>query len=441
MVDVILFFPKTGMDSMVQLPLSILCVASTTRDYDLLLIDERIESNAMDKVEKKSSGAICIGVSVMTGRQILNGLKVSKIAKNHTRVVWGGIHPTLEPNQTLDNKNIDIVVRGEGELTFPEVVKALEADSDLSRVRGIGFKERGQKKIITEDRDFVDTNVLPDIPYDILNVEKYITQREGFRRCLNLQTSRGCPHDCGFCINPVYNKRRWRGLVAGNIVDKTEKLKERYKLDGIIYQEDNFFVDMKRVTQFCQLMRERYLDIGWKANCRISYLIDKDLSFFDMLEKSGCKVLQFGVESGSDRILEILKKRITTKQIIVVNRKLAKTNIECRYNFMIGIPTETREEIEMTLRFIDVLKRENRNLESCFLNIYTPWPSTDLYLKSIQEGFVPPRTLEEWGSFNWNETLMPWIDKKTARFMRKISSEYLTNSGYFKQVSRCSGEP
>jgi radical SAM superfamily enzyme YgiQ (UPF0313 family) len=422
------------MDSMVQLPLSILSVASTLPDYDLLLIDERIENNALSNLEKKSSNAICVGVSAMTGRQILGGLEASKTAKNYTQVIWGGIHPTLQPQQTLCNSNIDIVVRGEGELAFPEVVKALETGSDLSKIRGIGFKGKRGEKIITQDRNFADMNTLPELPYHMLDVEKYITQREGFSRCLNLQTSRGCPHDCSFCINPVYNKRRWRGFSAYKMVDITEKLKNRYKINGIIYQEDNFFANIQRVLEFCRILQERNLDIGWKANCRISYLVDKDLSFFCVLEKSGCRVLQFGVESGSDRILGILRKGITVEQVTMVNRKLARANIKCRYNFMIGIPGETYEETKMTLRFIQTLKKQNRNLESCFLNIYTPWPGTELYWRSIENGFVPPQTLESWSSFNWNETLMPWIDKKTAKTMKNISGDYLTKSGYFEQV-------
>jgi len=218
------------------------------------------------------------------------------------------------------------------------------------------------------------------------------------------------------------------------MVDITEKLKKRYKIDGIIYQEDNFFANMQRVIEFCRILQERSLDIGWKANCRISYLVDKDLNFFGMLEKSGCRVLQFGVESGSDRTLGILRKGITVEQAIMVNRKLAKANIKCRYNFMIGIPGETYEEMKMTLQFIQTLKKQNRNLESCFLNIYTPWPGTELYWRSVENGFVPPQTLESWASFNWNETLMPWINRKTAKAMKNISSEYLTKSGYFGQV-------
>jgi len=89
-----------------------------------------------------------------------------------------------------------MVVRGEGELTFPEVVKALETGSDLSKISGIAFKGKKGEKIFTPERNFADMNTLPELPYHLLNIENYITQREGFNRCLNLQTSRGCPHDC-----------------------------------------------------------------------------------------------------------------------------------------------------------------------------------------------------------------------------------------------------
>jgi anaerobic magnesium-protoporphyrin IX monomethyl ester cyclase len=367
----------------------------------------------------------------MTGKQILGGLRASKIAKDATRVVWGGIHPTLEPNQTLDNKYVDIVVRGEGELTFPALVDALETGHDLREIAGVGFKENNGKSVLTRIRDFADMNSLPDLPYDKLDMERYITQREGFKRCLNIQSSRGCPHNCTFCINPVYNRCHWRRLSAEKTVERTEYLREKYKLDGIVYQEDNFFADVRRVTEFCRLMRERNIEIGWKANCRISYLAEKHADFLNMLEESGCRLLQFGVESGSDRILKVLNKRTTVDEIQAVNRELGKSNLKCRYNFMVGIPGETLEEAKMTLGLIEILRRENANLESCFVNIYTPWPGTELYWRSIKEGFVPPKTLEEWASFNWNETKMPWISGESKRFLESISKQYFGNTSEF----------
>ena len=172
------------------------------------------------------------------------------------------------------------------------------------------------------------------------------------------------------------------------------------------------------------MIYERNLEIKWKTNCRIDYLIDKNDSFFDVLYNSGCKILQFGIESGCDKILNMLNKGITIDDIIYVNKKLSKYDITCKYNFMIGIPTETTTEIKTTLKFIDKLKKENQNLESCFLNIYVPWPSTKLFNVCVDHGFVPPLKLEDWASFDWNTQKMPWINEKMANFIEQQSKKY-----------------
>jgi radical SAM superfamily enzyme YgiQ (UPF0313 family) len=431
MTDIILFFPRTGLDKIIQLPLSALCIASTLPDYDVLLLDERVNNDSLKIIENKSPNAICFGVSTMTGKQIHYALRASQIAYSKTKVVWGGIHPSLEPRQTLANKNVDIVVRGEGELSFPDVVNSISMNLELGKILGIGFREANGREVLTPNRPFADMSCLPELPYHKLDIDRYIVQRDGFKRCLTLQTSRGCPHSCTFCINPIYNRQKWRCIKAEQMVERTESLKERYKLDGIIYQEDNFFASMSRVVDFCNLMIRRNVGIGWKANCRISYLVDKGIDFFSLLEESGCKLLQFGVESGSDRILNLLNKQTTVSQITSVNKKLGKSKLKCRYNFIVGLPGETDEEIKATFEFIEKLKRENKNLESCFVNLYTPWPSTQLFSQSVQMGFNPPKTLEEWESFSWNSITTPWINKKTATLLKKLSKEFLKKSNYF----------
>ncbi len=260
-------------------------------------------------------------------------------------------------------------------------------------------------------------------------MDKYITKRDGFKRCLTLETSRGCPHNCTFCSNPIIHKRKWRSLNVDNIIRRINYLQDKFNLDGIVFQEDNFFVDPQRIKKFCE--KVSFSSIGWKANCRIKYLLDKDQSFLKMLENAGCKMLQFGVESGSDRILNLLNKGITTEDILDINTKLAKANISCRYNFIIEIPTETEEEIQRTLKFIDKLKNENANLDEPFLNIYTPWPSTKLFDLAIKNGFSLPNSLEEWSKFNWNSCNLPWLNEKTSKFLEETSIKYRDENKYF----------
>lgn len=429
MDKVLLVFPKTGLDKYSQLPLGLLSIASTiVKDYEVKIIDQRLDNNWAEKVESESQDSICVGITSMTGEQILNGIKISMIAKENTNVIWGGVHPTILPKQTLENKNIDFIVRGEGEITFPLLVKALKNKESIHDIKGIGYKDVSGIHI-NETPNYVNLNNLPDLPYYLLDMNKYITKRDSFQRCLTLETSRGCPHNCNFCSNPVIHKRKWRCLNVDNIIKKVNYLQGKFNLDGIIFQEDNFFVNMQRIKEFCEKISIN--NIGWKANCRIKYLIDKNQSFLEMLEKSGCRVLQFGVESGSDRILNLLNKGISADNILKVNKKLAKANILCRYNFIIGLPTETEEEIQKTLEFINKLKDENPNLDAPFLNIYTPWPGTNLFDLAIKNGFRPPNNLEGWSKFNWNSYNLPWLNKKTSKFLEEISIKYRNESRYF----------
>lgn len=430
MDNVLLVFPKTGLDKYAQLPLGLLSIASTlVDDYEVEIIDQRIDEKWAEKVELKSRDSICVGVTSMTGVQIANAIEISKIAKKHTKLIWGGVHPTLLPHQTLQNKYVDIIVLGEGEVTFPLLLKALKDPKRFEHIRGIGYKD--SKGIhVNELRDFLDMNTVHNLPYHLLEIEKYITKREGFKRCLSLETSRGCPHDCSFCSNPIIHKRLWSCLNVENLIQKTKYLQNRFKLDGIVYQEDNFFVNILRVKKFCEAI-QKDINIGWKANCRISYLLNKDSAFLKMLEKGGCKVLQFGVESGTNRILKLVNKGITIEDILKVNSKLAKGDIICRYNFIVGIPTETQEEIQSTLDFIEKLQSENANLDTPFLNLYTPWPGTKLFDLSIEKGFKSPNTLDGWSKFNWNTWNLPWLDKKTSKVLEDVSIKYRNESKYF----------
>ena len=430
MDKVLLVFPKTGLDKYAQLPLGLLSIASTlVDDYEVEIIDQRIDEKWAEKVELKSRDSICVGVTSMTGVQIANVIEISRIAKKHTKLIWGGVHPTLLPHQTLQNKYIDIIVLGEGEVTFPLLLKALKDPKRFEHIRGIGYKD--SKGIhVNELRDFLDMNTVPNLPYHLLEIEKYLTKREGFKRCLSLETSRGCPHDCSFCSNPIIHKRLWSCLNVENLIQKTKYLQNRFKLDGIVYQEDNFFVNILRVKKFCEAI-QKDINIGWKANCRISYLLNKDSAFLKMLEKGGCKVLQFGVESGTNRILKLVNKGITIEDILKVNSKLAKGDLICRYNFIVGIPTETQEEIQSTLDFIEKLQSENANLDTPFLNLYTPWPGTKLFDLSIEKGFKSPNTLDGWSKFNWNTWNLPWLDKKTSKVLEDVSIKYRNESKYF----------
>lgn len=220
MNKVLLVFPKTGLDKYSQLPLGLLSAASTiVEDYEVKIIDQRLDTNWAKKVDSESQNSICVGITSMTGEQILNGIEISKIAKKNTSVIWGGIHPTLLPKQTLENKYINFIVRDEGEITFQLLLNTLKSKNNFCNIKGIGYKDVSGIHI-NGMPNYVDLNNLPDLPYHLLDMNKYIVKRDGFQRCLTLETSRGCPHNCSFCSNPVIHKRKWRSLNVGNVIRK-----------------------------------------------------------------------------------------------------------------------------------------------------------------------------------------------------------------------------
>jgi radical SAM superfamily enzyme YgiQ (UPF0313 family) len=156
----------------------------------------------------------------------------------------------------------------------------------------------------------------------------------------------------------------------------------------------------------------------------------------DCLVSSGCRVIQCGVESGSDRVLEYVGKRITRAQVEAVNKSMAQYPIWMRYNFMIGFPGETRTEMEETVNLMGTLRRANPYAEPPFLNVYCPYPGTLLYQEAVESGFEPPRSLEGWADVSWNVADHHWRDKEDRAYMEVLSRRALEDSSYLKERLR-----
>ena len=182
--------------------------------YEVQILDQRIEPQWRRVLETAlAGGLLCVGVSSMTGPQLRHALEVSRLVKEHgdIPVVWGGIHPSLLPEQTLENEYIDIVVQGEGEETFLELVQALAGRTSLQSVRGIWYKDNGHIRQ-TDARPVLDLNTQPPLAYDLIESRKYIRVMSGVEH-LNFFTSRGCPHRYTFCFNTPFNNQSWRALA------------------------------------------------------------------------------------------------------------------------------------------------------------------------------------------------------------------------------------
>ncbi len=426
MADVILIQPIVGVLDEIKtapaLPLSLLTAAKlVSKEYKVKIIDQRLErENWKDAIRKElESKPICVGLTTMLGPQINFALEISEFVKkeSNTPVVWGGPQCSTMPIQTMENENIDIIVSGDGEITFLELIKALDKKKSLGDIKGIFYKKDGNI-IKNEPREMIDINSMPDIPYHLVDVKKYMPKRMGVST-IDIETSRGCPNRCTFCYNPFFNKGKWRRLDADIALERIKRAVSDFEAGGIWFIDDEFFVDLERARKIIQKLKE--LNLSWTVQgTRINSALGMDDDYLKMLSESGCGQLNFGVESGSEKILKKINKGITVDSVLEVNRKFAEYNIIPWYYFMVGFPYETEEDVKETIALTLRLLQENPKAKISSIACFTPYPGTQLFNESKDYGYIPPSKLADWSSYATDNINVPWLEGKKRRDVQAI---------------------
>jgi anaerobic magnesium-protoporphyrin IX monomethyl ester cyclase len=420
------------------IPLGLLAIASPldNEGYPVVIIDQTTQPDWRARLQAElDKHPVCVGVTSKTGPQIRFALEASRLVKmrSNVPVVWGGVHASLLPAQTLADPAVDIVVQGEGDATFPELVKALEIARPLDEVRGLWFKRDG-KIVGTGPRPFVDLDALPSPAYHLVDLKAFMLRSFDIDH-IRISSSRGCPYGCGFCYNTVFYQRRWRSLSARRTVDEIRRLHHEHGVRGIRFADDLFFGDVERVREILKLIIAERLDVMiTKLDLHVAQLEKIDDELLDLLQRAGAKALVVGVESGSQRILDLIDKNLRVEQVLDFNRRLRRTGLIPRYCFMMGFPTETLDDIRASIRVIMQLLDENPEAMKD-INVYTPYPGTALFEVAVKHGFVPPQRLEDWVPFNWrtvNRARMPWITPERERLMQMLhcSSLFLEKNNF-----------
>ncbi len=424
---IILFNPSpwTGLSLYKRrvLPLALMHLAPPLEKlgYSVNIIDQFTDRGWKKKLDHAlNEKPVCFGVTSMTGPQIIQAVEACRrVKKLHpgVPVVWGGIHATINPAQVLEKPYVDIVVIGEGEETFAELVEALERGSSLAAVKGIAYKEDGEQ-CFTESRPFIDLNVFPFPAFHLVDMDKYNEQILG-RNHIHIICSRGCIYDCAYCWDPVFHQRKYRSLDPENVLYMMERINRDYGINSFIFGDDNFFIDLDWAHNVLEKIVQSGLDLHiGKQFIRADTLCRLEKDFLELLVKAGVKRFVIGAESGSPRILKMIKKRVTVEEIIESNRKLIGSSIQPAFLFMMGLPTETPEEVGESLALADRLMKENPDATRSF-NKYTPFPGTELYEMILRMGFKEPESLEGWGSMDYRNIPResPWILPETKKLV------------------------
>ncbi|MBI5765890.1 radical SAM protein [Candidatus Falkowbacteria bacterium] len=320
---------------------------------------------------------------------IYNAADIAKIIKevgSKMKIILGGPHLTACPQETISIfPQFDIGVVGEGEITLLELLKRLENNLDLIDCKGLIFKNNVGEIVFTGKREFVENlDNLPFPAWDLLPdlVEYYQPAADSLHRspATLLITSRGCPGQCYFCENSMFGNRL-RSYSADYVIRMIEYLQKNYGIRDIFFEDDNFLVFKERTREFCRLLKEKKIDITFSVMGRVD-IVDPDT--LKLLKEVGCWQINYGCESGSQKILDNINKGIKVEQTEQALKMTREAGLKIKGLFMIGSFGETKETIEETMRFIKRVPMDDFHI-TCF----TPLPGT-----------IAAKIANQYGKFN-----------------------------------------
>ncbi len=421
----VLVYPETGWavkGVSISPPLSVLHLAGALKAAGIhcTVIDPRIQGDWRQRLTDaaREPGCQLVGISTMTGRQIHGGLAAAAAVREAAPdmpLVWGGVHPTLLPAQTARHPLVDVAVRGEGEEVLVDLVRALDAGDPLDGIEGLTFLRDGEI-VTTPDRPRADPDTRAEPDLDLLPLSTYLRSTDS--PMLDVLTSRGCPHLCGFCYNQSFYARSWRGESPDRVVRRLLDLERRYGVTAFNILDDDFFPSRKRVEAIADGLLDAGKRYALHVSCRIDYINRFPEEFWRKVRRAGIRQLMIGVESGSDEILRRIGKGVTRRDVMAANEKLAALGIRPKYSFMGGFPGESVAEIQDTLDLMRTLILSHPDARTTPLQVYTPYPGTPLWDELSPPA---PEDLEGWADSRWTRAPAPWIDDRTRGLLERAS--------------------
>jgi len=331
----------------------------------------------------------CAFSSLMSDIKVAETIK-KNIKKDVKTVLVGP--PTSQFSEKILNNDVDIVARFEYDFTIRDIAEAVEEGKSLENIKGISYKEDG-KIIHNPDRGFTNSEELDAIPFvskvykNHLNIKDYFLAHTLYPM-VQIFTGRGCPNQCTFCSWPkTLMGRKYRVRSVENVVDEFEYIAEEIpEVKEIFIEDDTFTIDRKRVKEICEEIIKRKLDVTWSCNARA----DLDYETMKAMKEAGCRLLDVGYESGNDNILKNIKKGITLDQARDFTKNAKKAGLMILADFVIGLPGETKETVEKTIKFVKELKPELMQF-----SVATPIPGTEFYDWVKENNFLIVDDLEE----------------------------------------------
>ncbi len=383
-----------------QIPLGVFYLAAYIREhgYETDVIDaEAFDWSVEDIILRiQTEGFNVLGISATTVA-FHRALELAKAVKNvlpETIIVLGGPHVSSQPTHPMKFDAFDFIVQGEGEKTLIELLQALENHSQFEKIKGLVFRNNNEI-VVNEKRSYIEeVDSIPFPAYDLIqDMSKYIPPPSNYKRSpvANIITTRGCPNQCTFCDNNTFGRKmRLRG--AKNVVAEIELLVNSFGVKEIAFVDDTFTLDQERIYEIFRQTRERGLRFPWTCAARIDTV---NYDFLRYMKENGCWHISFGIESGNEKVLQTIRKKIKLDDVSRVINTCYRLGILTKGFFIIGHPTETLDTIDQTIELATKLR-----LDDIVVTINTPMPGSYQFEHAKEFGSLDT---SNWSKFNyWN---------------------------------------
>ena len=404
-------------------PTNLMYLASSLEkeSYSVKIVDDDLLQMGYEKVSELAGklDPQLVGVTANTST-IKSALKYVELVKNilpNSLTVIGGPHTTFMPSETLkSSENLDVVVMGEGEETIVDLANhSTDTIHNLDEVKGIVYKDlkngnlkTTQKRPLIKDLDTLPFPARHLVPFDSYGASKEQTG--------GIITSRGCVYNCNYCSSSLIMGKKFRSRSPDNVVDEIEELIDQYQINDIGFMDDTFMLNKRRANDIANEIKARDLDLSFVASSRVDSV---DQSLLQNLKNSGLKTIYYGVESGSQHILDLMKKGITLKQAEDAVKSAKNVDLEVLTSFILGYPGETEEDMNKTIDFSTKL-----DSDYCQYSILTPFPGTPIYNELKGKNLIDN---DDWDEYTVLKPVLKYDEMGLNKNMveRKLAMAYL----------------
>ncbi len=441
---IILFNPVSSARRTPVLPMSLLAIeAALEGRWPTDIADGNLMTDSLEYLDaeiKGDAGGTILAITVMPGPQLEHATPLCRELKERhpeLTIIWGGYFPSQHWEACLKDCAIDFVVQGHGEAVFTSLLEHLETGSPtLESIAGLAWKDQSQPR--SNKRPPVPHPAkLPEWELESVDIGRYLRPTFLGSKTIGLHTSYGCPYFCAFCAVVTMVEGRWMAWSAERTAETVHGLHRDWAANAIEFNDNNFFVDEKRVVEFSQRIQD--LGINWWGEGRIDTMMAFEDSTWRVMRDSGLKMVFLGAESGSEDTLKLMDKggSVSPEMTLEMVRRMREWDIVPELSFVLGNPPDAEADALNTMEFIRKVKATNPATE-IILYLYTPVPLAGaLFDQARASGFAFPETLDRWISGDWldfaqRRTDLPWVGPKLQRriknFERVLNAYYPTTT-------------